>query len=182
MKFALLLIAGCILVAQTRGSLILQKWIEVGSDPLNVDPWARLIIYQVLGFLGPILAGPVKAISLDLYDWVLKSDTTGLAPHVLEYYGIFAPEDFFMQVWDFALFQGFSILGWFDKDALPDMSTNLMNKLFTNPTFIEGCADDPSACGLNCKRIPDLEWNGNTCDVFCGPVSADRFANVCHIS
>ena len=49
-------------------------------------------VYSILGWIAPIIAGPLKVITLDLYDKLMTSDTTGMGPHVFAYYGMTGPD------------------------------------------------------------------------------------------
>ena len=117
------------LLAATNASVVLQRWIELGSDWKNPARWEAVMFYQVLSVLGPVLAGPISMMSGDLYRAILKMDPTGgLGPVVLSANGINGGDDLFQQTWDYGISLAIKKLK-LPQELSPDLTGNFVNKL-----------------------------------------------------
>ena len=163
--FAFLAVA-CLLVPQVAASDVLMRWLDAINNWDNYQAWIGLAVWQIFGWLAPILAGPIKVIAIDIYALVKSSDTSGLAVPILASLGINGPGDlveptfYYLvnMITGFVPFLGIKI----------DMTDNIVSKLISDPKYyVNKCSSDPTKCGISCTRYPTLSYSGKTCTDLC---------------
>ena len=67
MKLLIALTVACLLVPQVAASHVLMRWLDTINNWDNYQAWIGLAVWQILGWFGPILAGPIKVIAIDIW-------------------------------------------------------------------------------------------------------------------
>ena len=155
------------LATTVSASEVLVAWVNAINSPANIGGWVFVLLYQLLGWFGPLLAGPLKVICIDIWTQYVTKDTTGLIQPFFAFYGVRSVQDLMLQAWQFLIGYPAGLVTFIPGLNAPDLSRNVINLLVKGSIDPNKCTTDPASCGITCARVPTLKVGGQNCATIC---------------